>query len=69
MVGKLTLGDGVTVATHSLVNKSASNNCLIAGAPAEMKRDDYHLWTERDGERYMKRVQAVEVLKLKIYGS
>ena len=69
VVGKLTLGDGVTVAAHSLVNTSAGNNCLMAGAPAQLKHDDYPLWTERDGERFVERVKAVEALKQKIYGS
>lgn len=68
VVGKLSLGDGITVAAHSLVNSSAGSNCLMTGVPAELKRVDYPLWTERDGERFVKRVKAVEALKQKTYG-
>ena len=69
VVGKLTLGDGVTIAAHSLVNKPAGSYCLIAGTPAELKRAQYPIWPERDGDRYIERVKAVENLKLRIYAN
>ena len=65
IVGNLTLGDGVTIAAHSLVNKSAESNCLLAGAPATIKRWDYPLWIE--GEKYKERVERVFILREKMY--
>mgnify|MGYP002623356886 CR=1 FL=1 len=69
IVGSLKIGEGVTVAAHSLVNRSFGDHELIAGSPAQVKRENYQLWTERDGERFVERVKRVEALKQKIYGS
>ena len=38
MVGELTLGNHVTVAAHSLVNKSFGDNVLLVGCPAIAKK-------------------------------
>lgn len=62
-MGDLSLGDGVTVASNSLVNKSFGDNVLLVGMPAIIKRLQYPYWFERDGDKYMKRVDAVECLK------
>lgn len=63
LVGEFTIGDNVTVAAHSLVNKGADSNVLLAGLPAEVKKELYPSWYERDGQAYVNRVKAV--LKLK----
>ena len=65
VVGELSLGEGVTIAAHSLVNKSFENNCLLAGSPATVKRNNYSLWVENS--KYQDRVARVGVLKKKIY--
>lgn len=67
IMGKLTIGDGVSVAANSLVNKSFGNNVLLTGSPANVKRKDYPMWYVRDGEKYSKRVEAVEKLKIQMY--
>ena len=60
VVGNIKIGDGVTVAAHSLVNRSAESHTLLAGVPAEMKRSNYLLWTERDGmERRVEKVNRL----------
>lgn len=53
----------MTVAAHSLVNKGADSNVLIAGTPASVKKESYPSWYERDGQSFENRVKAV--LKLK----
>ena len=63
IMGRLTIGDGVSVASNSLVNKSAESNVLLAGCPAKVKRQNYPFWWERDGEMYLQRVSLVENLK------
>ena len=62
LVGNLSIGDGVTVAAHSLVNRSAEARVLLAGVPAIVKRRDYPLWFERDGSVFLKRVELVRRL-------
>lgn len=66
IMGRLTLGDGVSVASNSLVNKSAGSNVLLVGSPAVEKRQGYPFWWERDDESYMQRVKACESLKRKM---
>ena len=66
LVGSLRIGDGVSVAAHSLVNHSCADHCLLVGAPAEVKKTNYPLWVERDGETYKKRVEGVEKLKMRL---
>lgn len=63
IVGELTLGDGVTVAAHSLVNSSFPSKVLIAGSPATIKREKYVIWPIRDGQTYIHRMEEVELLK------
>lgn len=66
IMGDLSLGDGVTVASNSLVNNSVGDNVLLAGLPAIIKRQHYPYWFVRDGEKYIQRVKAVEYLKMKM---
>lgn len=68
IVGKLNLGDGVTVAAHSLVNDSFGSNILLAGSPAVVKRVDYPIWTDRGGGKYGQRVEKVLKLRQMVYG-
>lgn len=63
IIGHLILGDGVSVAANSLVNKSAGSHLLLTGNPAIIKNRDYPFWWERDGEKYAQRVLAVENLR------
>lgn len=67
ITGNIKLGNGVTVAAHSLVNQSFGGNCLLVGAPAVVKKSEYPLWKDRDGERFIGRVEKVEKLKDSIY--
>lgn len=67
IVGSLKLGDGVTVAAHSLVNKSFDNNILLAGAPCVVKNGNYSVWYVRDGEEYINRVELVNQVRKEIY--
>ena len=62
-MGKLTLGNGVSVASNSLVNKSVGSHVLLVDCPAHIKKEDYSFWWERDGETYLQRVSIVEKLK------
>ncbi len=70
IVGSLKLGNGVTVAAHSLVNKSFGDNVLLVGAPAQMKREQ-PVWyeTERDKASFSNKIDSVMRLKNKIYGN
>lgn len=63
IMGTLTLGDGVSIAANSLVNKSFGDNVLLVGLPAMAKRMEYPNWYERDGDAFIKRVQECEQLK------
>ena len=63
IMGKLTLGNGVSVASNSLVNKSVGSHVLLVGCPAYIKKEDYSFWWKRDGETYLQRVSIVEKLK------
>ena len=67
VVGKLTLGDGVSVAAHSLVNCSYGDRVLLVGSPAMQKHDNYPLWVERDGVQFEERVKKTETLKSVLY--
>ena len=64
VTGDIILGDGVSVSAHSLVNKSSENNVLLVGAPAQVKKTDYPLWVERDGETFTARVKRVKELQI-----
>lgn len=63
IMGNITLGDNVSIAANSLVNKSFEDNILLTGSPASIKRNNYPAWYERDGETYKSRVIAIEQLK------
>ena len=65
MTSQLTLGDNVSVGANSVVNKSFSSNCMIAGAPA-IRIKEATAWYERDGETFANKVKQVEELKLKM---
>lgn len=67
ITGDIELGDGVTIAAHSLVNKSIGDNVLLAGTPAVVKRTNYPLWVERDGETFVNRVKKVEQYRNKCF--
>ena len=62
-MGALTLGNSVSIAANSLVNKSFGDNVLLTGMPARVKREDYQDWYKRDGEKFSERVKACEQLK------
>ena len=64
LVGEFSLGNNVTVAAHSLVNKSFGENILLAGSPAIVKKDNYDSWFVRDGNEYIERVEQVRKLKI-----
>ena len=70
MVGSFKIGDGVTVAAHSLVNKSFDGNVLIAGAPAVVKCTERLAWYDRDRDRarFSKYKEQIEKIRKKIYG-
>ena len=63
MTSTIVLGDNVSVAANSVVNKSYEDgNCLIAGAPAVFKKAEV-AWYYRDGEYYTNVVNKCELLK------
>lgn len=68
VVGDITIGNGVTIAAHSLVNKSVGDSVLLVGSPAVVKKQDYPLWTDRSGEKFTKREELVKGLHKKMYG-
>lgn len=61
IVGSLNIGNGVTIAAHSLVNSSCGDNCLMVGAPAVVKRNDYPLWT--NSNTFKGRMESVNLLR------
>lgn len=67
IMGAIKLGNGVSVASQSLVNKDfLSDNILLTGTPAYIKKNS-KVWYERDGSLYSERVKRIENLK-KSYG-
>lgn len=40
---------------------------LFAGAPAEVKKTNYPLWPDRDGEQFVNQINKVIQLKDKIF--
>lgn len=70
IVGPVKLGDGVTIAAHSLVNKSFGSNVLLVGAPASVKKEKQPIWyeSERDKKRFSNYVEQIEKERIKIYG-
>lgn len=68
MIGPIVLGNNVCIAANSLVyKKSFGSNLLLAGSPANIKKENYPSWYERDGEVWAKRVKAVEKLKEQLF--
>lgn len=67
VVGTVKIGNGVTVAAHSLVNTSFDNNILIAGTPAVVKRSDRQIWYEQE-ERFAKALKEIDIIRKQIYG-
>ena len=66
VMGPIHLGDGVSVASQSLVNKSFNENyVLLAGMPASIKKSR-RIWYEEDGGIYIDRVKRIEQLKMKM---
>ena len=63
VIGPLKLGDNVSIAANSVVNKSYDSNVLLAGAPAKVVKENYPAWYDRDGEVFIKRREKVEELK------
>ena len=67
IVGELTLGENVTVASHSMVNKSFGDNVLIVGAPALAKQNNRSPWYE--GQVFEKKVQLIKKLRKEWFGN
>ena len=65
LTSNLSLGNNVSVGANSLVNKSFDSNILIAGSPAREIKES-KAWYLRDGEKYIDRVNKVEILKSKM---
>lgn len=63
ITGACKIGDYVTIAANSVVNKNFGSNMILAGAPAVVKHTNYPKWFERDGNVYYDRVLKVESLK------
>lgn len=66
LVGDIVIGDNVTVASNSLVNKSYGNNLLIGGVPAKVLKEEYLEWYIRDGKEFFDRVNYVNKLKVEM---
>lgn len=62
----ITLGDNISVAGNSLVDKPFDGNLLLGGNPARILRGNYPEWYVRDGESFKERVQRIENLKIKM---
>ena len=61
----VTLGDNVSIAANSVVNRNCLGNALLAGAPAVPKRESPS-WYIRDGLRFEERVKQIEELKIRM---
>lgn len=63
MTSKLSLGNNISVAANSVVNKSfEADNLVIGGIPANVIKES-QAWYVRDGSLYSMRVQKIEELK------
>lgn len=65
LTNEITLGDNVSVAANSLVNKSFGSNLLLVGSPVQVKASS-EAWYVRDGERFSEKVKSVERLREKL---
>lgn len=63
IMGNINLGNGISVASGSLVNKSFADHELLGGMPAKVLVENYPFWYQRDGEKYIQRVKQIEILK------
>ena len=64
VIHNITLGDGVSVAANSVINKSnILSNVLLVGSPAIAKKEVLP-WYIRDGEVFKKRVETIEKMKM-----
>ena len=65
ITSKVTLGDGVTVAANSLVNKDSVGHVLLAGSPAVAK-GERKIWYEAESDtKYLERVGKIESVSLR----
>lgn len=62
IIGRCDLGDYVSVGANAVVTKTFGNNCLVAGLPAEIKKEELP-WYDRDGAEYRWQVDQVEKLR------
>lgn len=61
------LGDSITMGANSTLNRSCNqDSVLLVGSPALVKKES-EPWYVRDGERFQKRVQAIEALKCSLF--
>ena len=63
IVGPLKLGDNVTIASHSMVNKSFGDNILLVGSPAYVKQEKRDAWYV--GEDFEEKVLRIKELRKK----
>lgn len=64
VVGNVVLGNNVSIAANSLVNKTfAIDNIMLAGSPSVVKKETYQSWIERDGDLFKDRFRKIENLK------
>lgn len=67
LMGPIHLGNGVSVASQSLVNKSfEESEIMLAGVPAMLKKKR-KIWYEEENSVHFERVKRIEILKSK-YG-
>lgn len=68
---KVILGNEVMISANSVVNKSYGNNVLLAGAPANIKKDHVRKWIIWGGyeldSRWLERYNSVEKLKEEMF--
>ena len=60
ITSKVTLGDGVSVAANSVVNRDSDGQVLLAGSPAVVK-GERKIWYEAEADgKYRERVRKIE---------
>ena len=62
ITSKVILGDNISIAANSVVNKNCAGNMLLAGTPAVPLRESVP-WYIRDGSRFKERIRKIEDLK------
>lgn len=64
ILNDIELGDGVSVGANAVVNKTVTeSNVLLVGIPACIKKNE-QIWYLRDGDRFAKKVEKCEALKV-----